>query len=158
MLRIHDILVWIRINGSRHLTNRTNVSGSESFYFHHWPSRCQKKLIKKKFFCILIFEGTFTSFFKGKKSKKSHKTVEIKVFLTFFASWFVDPVDPNPDLDPDLQHCLRYSIFSRHFSAIFKSCRGVEGCNCCPHTWKNQWALLKTLKNSWAIYFWLVST
>jgi hypothetical protein len=30
-------------------------------------------------------KGTFTSFFKGKKSKRSHKTVEIKVFLTTFA-------------------------------------------------------------------------
>ncbi len=32
-----------------------------------------------------MVEGTFTSFFKDKKSKKSHKTVEIKVFLTIFA-------------------------------------------------------------------------
>ncbi len=30
-----------------------------------------------------FFEGTFTSFFKDKKSKRSHKTVEIKVFLHF---------------------------------------------------------------------------
>jgi hypothetical protein len=37
---------------------------------------------KKKKFCILLFEGTFTSFFKSKKLKRSHKTVEIKVFLT----------------------------------------------------------------------------
>jgi hypothetical protein len=44
-----------------------------------------KKLIKKKFSCILLFEDTFTSFFEGKKSKRSHKTVEIKVFLTIFA-------------------------------------------------------------------------
>jgi hypothetical protein len=29
--------------------------------------------------------GTFTSFFKDKKSKRSHKTVEIKGFLTIFA-------------------------------------------------------------------------
>jgi hypothetical protein len=28
--------------------------------------------------------GTFTSFFKDKKSKRSLKTVEIKVFLTIF--------------------------------------------------------------------------
>jgi hypothetical protein len=30
---------------------------------------------KKKFFCVLLFEGTgtFTSFFKDKKSKRSHK-------------------------------------------------------------------------------------
>jgi hypothetical protein len=35
-----------------------------------------KKLIfLKKFFCILLFEGTFPSFFKDKKSKRSHKTV-----------------------------------------------------------------------------------
>jgi hypothetical protein len=43
------------------------------------------KPILKKFFCILLFEGTFTSFLKDKKSKRSHKTVEIKVFLTIFA-------------------------------------------------------------------------
>jgi hypothetical protein len=41
-----------------------------------------KKLEKRKFFCILLFEGTFTSFFKDKKSKRVHTTVEIKVFLT----------------------------------------------------------------------------
>jgi hypothetical protein len=41
-----------------------------------------KKLIKKKVFLHIIF----TSFFKGKKSKRSHKTaVEMKVFLTIFA-------------------------------------------------------------------------
>jgi hypothetical protein len=40
---------------------------------------------KKKFFCLLLFEGTFTSFFKDKNSKRSHKAVGIKVFLTIFA-------------------------------------------------------------------------
>jgi hypothetical protein len=40
---------------------------------------------KKNFFSRVLFEGTFTSFFKDKKSKRSHKTVEIKVFLTIFA-------------------------------------------------------------------------
>jgi hypothetical protein len=39
----------------------------------------------KKFFCLLLFEGTFTSFFKDKKSLRSHKTVEIEVFLAIFA-------------------------------------------------------------------------
>jgi hypothetical protein len=46
------------------------------------------KKLKKKFFCLLLFEGTlttFTSFFKDKTSKKNHKTVGIKVFLTIFA-------------------------------------------------------------------------
>ncbi len=80
-----------------------------------------KKLIyKKKFFCILLFKGTFTSFFKDKKSKRSHKTVEIKVFLTLFAKWSRRPKNMRmrhsgimyivhviqsqqhlPDLDPD---------------------------------------------------------
>jgi hypothetical protein len=31
----------------------------------------------------VLFEGSFTSFFKDKKSKRSHKTVGIKVFLIF---------------------------------------------------------------------------
>jgi hypothetical protein len=38
-----------------------------------------------KFFGLLLFEGTFTSFFKDKKSKRRHKTVGIYVFLTIFA-------------------------------------------------------------------------
>jgi hypothetical protein len=44
----------------------------------------KKQIFVEKFFCKLLFEGTFTSFFKGKKSKRSHKKVEIKVFLTIF--------------------------------------------------------------------------
>ncbi len=40
MLRIHDILGWIRIRGSM---PRINGSGSGSCYFRHWPSRCQQK-------------------------------------------------------------------------------------------------------------------
>jgi hypothetical protein len=46
-----------------------------------------KKLIfLNSFFCLLLFEGTFTSFFKD-KSKRSQKTVPvgIKNFLTIFA-------------------------------------------------------------------------
>jgi hypothetical protein len=37
----------------------------------------------EQFFCLLLFEGTFTSFFKDKKFKRSQKTVGIKVFLLF---------------------------------------------------------------------------
>jgi hypothetical protein len=45
-----------------------------------------KKLIfLKKVFSLLLYEGKFSSFFKNKKSKRSHKTVGIKVFLTIFA-------------------------------------------------------------------------
>jgi hypothetical protein len=40
--------------------------------------------VLKKFFCLLLFEGTFTPFFKAKKSKRNHKTEGIRVFLTIF--------------------------------------------------------------------------
>jgi hypothetical protein len=46
-----------------------------------------KKIFFKKVFLLItvLFEGTFTSFFKGKKLKRSHKAVGIEVFLTIFA-------------------------------------------------------------------------
>jgi hypothetical protein len=42
---------------------------------------------KNLVFLLIIFEGTFTFYiiFKAKKSKRSHKRVGIKVFLTIFA-------------------------------------------------------------------------
>jgi hypothetical protein len=45
----------------------------------------QKQLFLKKFFCLLLFKGTFTLCFKDKKSKGRHKAVGIKVFHTFVA-------------------------------------------------------------------------
>ncbi len=82
LLRIHDILGRIQIRGCMPLTN-----GSESgswiriLLFSSLPSRCQQKTI----FCLFLFEGTFTSFFKDKKSKRSHKTVPvgIKFYLLY---------------------------------------------------------------------------
>ncbi len=53
-----------------------------------------KKKFFSKFFCLFLFEGTFTSFFKD--PKRYHKTVENKVFFSFFACWWKDP-DPEPD-------------------------------------------------------------
>ncbi len=46
VLRIHDILGWIRIRirGPMHLTNGSGSGfGSGSCYFRQWPSRCQQK-------------------------------------------------------------------------------------------------------------------
>jgi hypothetical protein len=43
-----------------------------------------QEIIKKIFFALL-FQGTFTSFIKDKKSHRSQKTVGINVFLTIFA-------------------------------------------------------------------------
>jgi hypothetical protein len=42
-------------------------------------------LQKKGFGYYFLCKGTFTPFFKDKKSKISHKTVGTKVFLTSFA-------------------------------------------------------------------------
>ncbi len=103
VFRIHDILVWIRIliRGSMPLTNGSGSGcGSGSFYFHHWPSRCQQKTNKKKVFLHITFLRNLYIIFKDKKSKRCHKTVEIKVFLTIFAYWWKDP-DPDPEQDPD---------------------------------------------------------
>ncbi len=48
--------------------------GSGSCYFRHEPSRCQQKNnFIHNFFFLLLFEGTFTSFFKDKKSKRFTK-------------------------------------------------------------------------------------
>ncbi len=59
--------------------------GSGSFYFRHWPSRRQQKLIfMKRFFCLLHFEGTFTSFFKYKKSKSEFTKQEESRFFFLF--------------------------------------------------------------------------
>ncbi len=93
-LQIHDILVRIQIRESMPLTN-----GSGSCYFRHWPSRRQQKLICfKRFISLVLFEGTFRSFFKDKNSVVDPE-------------WFIsDPIpdpafqrvtDPIPDPDPD---------------------------------------------------------
>ncbi len=88
VLRIHDILVWIRIRicGSMPLTNG---SGFRSCYFRHWLSRLHRKTnLKRVFLLITIWRYiTSTSFFKNKKSKRSHKAVGIPVFLTIIAWW-----------------------------------------------------------------------
>jgi hypothetical protein len=44
--------------------------------------KLQRKTNLKKSFRLLLYEDTFTSFFKDKKSKRSHKAIEIKVFHT----------------------------------------------------------------------------
>jgi hypothetical protein len=65
VLRINDILVRIWIRGSMPLTNGSGFGSGSKFY------------------CVLLFEGTFTSVSKI-KSKRSHNAVGIRVFLTIF--------------------------------------------------------------------------
>ncbi len=104
MLRIHDILGWIRIRiwirGSMPLYGSGSGCGSGSCYFRHWPSQdANKKLIFLQVFLLNTLGRYMYIIFKDKKSKRSHKAVGIKVFLTFFA-WCKK--DPDPDSEPDL--------------------------------------------------------
>ncbi len=48
--------------------------------FTQWPSRIQLKNLFSKLLCLFIFEDTFTSFFKDKKSQNSRN----QVFFFFF--------------------------------------------------------------------------
>ncbi len=71
---------------------RTTDSGSGSCTFRQWCSRCQQKPFFSS--CLSLFEDALKFFFIDKKSLRSHKTVEIKVYLTIFAGWCEDP-DPS---------------------------------------------------------------
>ncbi len=98
VLRINDILAWIMIRiwipGSMPLTNG---SGSGSCYFWNWPSRCHKKKFDKKNFLLLLFEGTFTSFFK--KSKRSHNSLSSRnQGFSYYFYLVIYGKDPDPYL------------------------------------------------------------
>ncbi len=95
---IIEILFRIRIRGSVPLTY-----GSGSCFF---SLVADKVPTKNKFFfevfLLLFFEGTFTSVFIDKKSKRSHRIVEIKVLLFFFQLVDVSYPDPYKIVtDPD---------------------------------------------------------
>ncbi len=72
LLRIHDILVWIRIRGSMPLTNGSGC-GSGSFYFHHWPLRCHKKINLKSFSAYFSLKVLLRHFTKIKSKKEVTK-------------------------------------------------------------------------------------
>ncbi len=67
----------------------------------------EKIIFFLSFLSLFLFEGIFTSFFKDKKSTRSHKPVGIKVCLLFLlddrrtriqeAQKHTDPTDPEPD-------------------------------------------------------------
>jgi hypothetical protein len=90
VLRIHDILVWIRIRGSMPLTNGSadpDVDPDPAIFVTDLQDANKKIIFTNKFY-YRTFEGTFTVFISLHnkiKSKKRHKTVGIKVFLTILA-------------------------------------------------------------------------
>jgi hypothetical protein len=64
---VHGSVIWIR--GSVAL-----AYGSGSCFFRQWLTRCQQKInLFSTFFWLLLFEDTFTSVFKDKKSQKEVK-------------------------------------------------------------------------------------
>ncbi len=91
VLRIHDILVWIRIRGSMPLTNGSGSGwgfgsgcGSASSYFRHWPSRGQQKTNFLKSFSAFYFLKVHLHHFPKIKSEKDvTKQKESRFFLLF---------------------------------------------------------------------------
>jgi hypothetical protein len=92
-VRTHDILVQIRMRirilGSAPLTNGSGCGADADptpdpvlFLSIKMPTKNNFSLSVLMLFPV---EDTFTSFFKDKRSYRSHKTVDIKVFLPFFA-------------------------------------------------------------------------
>ncbi len=59
-------------------------SEAGSCYFRPLLSSRRQKNIFFLIFRLLLFDGTFTSFFKDKKLWRSHKTVGIKGFLRYY--------------------------------------------------------------------------
>ncbi len=59
------------------------------------PTRMEHNHAWHSSWVLVFLLGTFTSVFRDNKSLRSYKTVEIKIFLNYFACGWKDP-----DLDP----------------------------------------------------------
>ena len=106
VLRIHDILVWIRIRGSMPLTNKSGSGcGSGSFYFHHWPSRRQQKTNLKKSYSAYYFLKVHLHHFSKIKSQKEVIQQKNQGFSLYFCLMMEGSgAGPDPYLwlmDPD---------------------------------------------------------
>ncbi len=77
MLRIHDILVWIRIRGSMPLTNG-------SCYFRLWPLRCQQKNNFLAIFSAYYFLKVHLHHFSKIKSLKESQNSRNQGFSYYF--------------------------------------------------------------------------
>ncbi len=83
VLRIHDILVWIRI-GIRGSMPLTNGSGSRSCYFFLRPSRCQQKLIFIFIFSAYYFFKVHLHLFSKIKSQKESQNSRNQGYSYYF--------------------------------------------------------------------------
>ncbi len=95
-----------------HWITNSDPDSEPAFFVSGWPDANTKNYFFIQIFFLLPSEGKCTSVFIDKKSKRSHKIVEIKVFLTFFACWWKnsDPYkimsapDPGGQKHTDPQH------------------------------------------------------
>jgi hypothetical protein len=79
-------------------------------------------------FCLLLFEGTFTSFFNDKKSSRSRKTVEVNVFYYSclmrrirICLWLTDPRGPKTFGSGTLVFCRMSSKQTKRISVRTKT-------------------------------------
>ncbi len=96
VLRIHDILVWIRIwiRGSCiWLLDPDQNADPDPAIFVIDLQDAKYLLILKKGVLLITFRRCTTSFFKDKKAQRRHKAVGVKVFLTIFAWWYIPLTD-----------------------------------------------------------------
>jgi hypothetical protein len=91
VFRIHGNLMWIRIrSGSADpglWLMQPDSDPDPAIFVIDLQDANIKKFFVKNFFCLLVFEGAFTSFLKDKKSKEVAKQYEPMFFLTIFACW-----------------------------------------------------------------------
>ncbi len=62
-------------------------------FFNGLQDDNNEKSFFSNYFCLLLTVGKFTQVIKNNKLLRSHKTIDIKVFLHFFACWWKHP-DP----------------------------------------------------------------
>ncbi len=117
VLRIHDILGWIRIwiCGSMPLTNGSGSGcGSGSCYFRHWPSQdANKKLVFKKVFLLITFwRYMYIIFTKSQSSRNQGFSYFFCLVIEGSRSGAGSGSTPlsdrkRVDPDPDPQHCMQ---------------------------------------------------
>ncbi len=96
------VIVWVTLVFLRKNLTRSNwsnsilqCSGSMTFWYGSGSRapysriRIRIQILLPKFFCLFITVGTLTSVFKSNMSLRSHKTVEIMVYLNLFAGWWI---------------------------------------------------------------------
>ncbi len=66
-----------------------------SSFLSDFQGDTKKTFFSGNFFCLVLTEGTFSTFFKDNKLVTSHRTVEIIVFIIYFFAWLWKDQNPN---------------------------------------------------------------